>query len=74
VLAGDLLLLAGMSVLGLVSFLAYERRGASTAAHPLPRLSPLSLGSSVAVLVAATAIVFAIVKLRRRGDYSSVTD
>jgi hypothetical protein len=71
VLSGDLLLLAGMSVLGLVSFLAYERRGASTASHPLPRLSPLSLGHSVLLLVAATAIVFAIVKLRRRG-YSSV--
>jgi hypothetical protein len=70
-LAGDLRLIAGMSVLGLVSFLAYERRGTSTAAHPLPRLSPLSLGQSVLVIVVAAAVVFAIVKLRRRA-YSSV--
>jgi hypothetical protein len=61
-----------MSALGLVSFLAYERRGASTAAHPLPRLSPLSLGSSVLVLVAATVTIFAIVRLRRRGFSSNV--
>jgi hypothetical protein len=33
-----------MSALGLVSFLAYERREEPTAAHLLPRLSPLSLG------------------------------
>jgi hypothetical protein len=71
VVAAELRHLAALSALGVVSLLAYERRGSSTPAHPLPRLSPLSLGQSVIVLLAAAVLVTVVVKLRRR-SFSSV--
>jgi len=67
VVAGDVRLLGALALLGALSLTVYERHSNSTHAHPLPHLSPVSLGVSVFLLAALAAAAFGGVRLMRRG-------
>jgi hypothetical protein len=72
VVAGDVRLLAALSVLSVLSLTVYERHSNSTRAHPLPHLSPVSLAATVFLLVALAAAAVGGARLLRRGRAGSV--
>lgn len=66
VVAGDLWLAGALGALGLLSLAVYERHSNSTNSHPLPHLSPVSLGVFVPFLAAIVAALVGMVRLRNR--------
>jgi hypothetical protein len=70
VVEGDDRLLAALAALSFVSFVVYERHTNSTHTHPLPHLSPVSLGTAalVAEVAASIAVLYRISELRTASD------
>lgn len=66
VVAGDPRLLGALALLGVLALTVYERHSNSTRAHPLPHLSPLSLGTAVFLLAALAVAAFGGARLLRR--------